>query len=271
MIGIASLLLAKASLAGGVVADCAPATVVAAATGARGALLARARTFHDLAPDYQQDRCLSLDTGSVMPRDGACEAPSWWRTDCSGFVSGVWALSSSLDTSEFGHGGERASHVWVEKTWETLEPGDAVNLPGDHIALFTGWLDAARSRFCVMEEIHAAYTDPWDGLGCIADSRSTAVSRAQGFVPIGLTGLDAASADAGDGGGEEDAGARASEGDATALYAMTSRLSWLTIPLGAVVVAGRRRRGSPRRLSRSPLAVPSPSHPEVHEPCERRC
>ncbi len=189
---VAVLLAASAARAQTVVADCAPDTVVAAATGARRALLERARTFHSWAPDYQQANCMNFDTGAVAPRGtAACAAPTWWRTDCSGFVSATWSLAKSLDTDELAEGGSSGSRTWATKAWNALEPGDAINEPDDHTAIFTGWLDAAETQFCVFEEVHAAYTDPWGGLGCIADAHTTATYQAFGFVPIGLVGIDA--------------------------------------------------------------------------------
>jgi hypothetical protein len=265
-LGVAFLAVASPAWAGPVVvADCAPSTVVAAATGARRALLVRAQTFHDLAPDYQQDQCMDFATGAVMPRNGACEAPTWWRTDCSGFVSCVWALSESLDTEQLGKGGKSAGRTWTSKSWEDLEPGDALNLPGEHVTLFTGWLDDAQTSFCVLEEIHVAYTDPWGGTGCIATVRSTAVSIAQGFTPIGLVGLD----DVADSGQTGDAGSSADDGgdehDAGVVDAtMASRLPWLGLSIGVgVVVRSRRFRIHRLNSSRSPRHAPRDSHPRT--------
>jgi hypothetical protein len=190
LIGVGITLPPRDALAQGVVTDCSPATVVASATGQRQEILQRGKTFHDWAPDYQQDNCLDVDDGTVVPRVGACHAPVWWRTDCSGFVSSTWSLTGSLDTSEFGHSGTNRTASWQEKSWDALEPGDAINSPGDHIALFTGWLDEAHTSFCVLEEVHAGYTDMWGGLGCIADAHEVAVNQAEGFFPIGLVGID---------------------------------------------------------------------------------
>ncbi len=205
-VALATLVTARGALAQTVVADCAPDTVVAAATGARQAILQRARTYHDLAPDYQQANCVNFGTGAVEPNvGGGCTAPTWYRTDCSGFVSAAWSLDSSLDTAELGYAGTRGSQTWAQKPWSALQPGDAINLPHGHTAIFSGWLDAAETQFCVFEEVHAAYTDPWGGLGCIADNHSAAEYQALHFVPIGLVGIDAdggldGSAPAGDGG-----------------------------------------------------------------------
>lgn len=65
--------------------------------------------------------------------------PAWdpYRSDCSGFVSWSWALGSpGLDTSEFAPGSTSVSYTI---NGSTLQPGDALNIPGEHIILFVGW------------------------------------------------------------------------------------------------------------------------------------
>ena len=65
--------------------------------------------------------------------------PAWdpYRSDCSGFVSWSWALGSpGLSTSEFAPGSTSVSYTI---NGSTLQPGDALNIPGEHIILFVSW------------------------------------------------------------------------------------------------------------------------------------
>ena len=239
---VAVLLAASAARAQTVVADCAPDTVVAAATGARRALLERARTFHSWAPDYQQANCMNFDTEAVAPRGtAACAAPTWWRTDCSGFVSATWSLAKSLDTDELAEGGSSGSRTWATKAWNALEPGDAINEPDDHTAIFTGWLDAAETQFCVFEEVHAAYTDR-GGASAASPTRTPRPRPGLRFVPIRLVGIDAP-----DGGADADVAHDA----AAASMGRSARLSGTPRAPGTrpATVASRSRRAAARRLA----------------------
>jgi hypothetical protein len=188
--------LVSLSLAAGVaradtVPNCAPETVLAAASGARNVLLERAITYYDLRPNYSQSECVNLENGDKKPAEGAsCEAPLWWRTDCSGFVSSVWRLSGSFGTGVLAYGGKDAHGTsWAEKGWADLEPGDAINRPNDHVALFTGWLDEKKTSFCVFEEYGVGMTDEYGGLGCIVDTYGVSMAKSDGFTPLGLTAL----------------------------------------------------------------------------------
>jgi hypothetical protein len=65
--------------------------------------------------------------------------PVWdpYRSDCSGFVSWSWGLPApGRDTSEFAPADTTVSFA-IDGA--DLQPGDALNIPGDHIILFTGW------------------------------------------------------------------------------------------------------------------------------------
>lgn len=83
------------------------------------------------APDY--------DTSCAA----TCERednPLWdpYRSDCSGFVSWSWGLPApGRDTSEFAPADTTVSFT-IDGS--DLQPGDALNVPGDHIILFTGWV-----------------------------------------------------------------------------------------------------------------------------------
>ncbi len=65
--------------------------------------------------------------------------PAWdpYRSDCSGFVSWSWALGSpGLSTSGFAPGSTSVSYTI---NGSNLQPGDALNIPGEHIILFVSW------------------------------------------------------------------------------------------------------------------------------------
>ena len=72
-----------------------------------------------------------------------------YRTDCSGYVSMAWGLSSSYTTVTL-------PSVSYPIAKDALEPGDILNnpLPGTsgHVVLFAGWADAARTEYFAYEE-----------------------------------------------------------------------------------------------------------------------
>jgi MYXO-CTERM domain-containing protein len=66
--------------------------------------------------------------------------PAWnpYRSDCSGFVSWAWDLPSpGRTTSEFAPADTTVSYAI---DGNDMEPGDAVNIPGDHMVLFVSWV-----------------------------------------------------------------------------------------------------------------------------------
>jgi uncharacterized membrane protein YgcG len=65
--------------------------------------------------------------------------PQWdpYRSDCSGFISWAWALSAPGETTDgFAPASTSVSNVIQGSD---LQPGDALNRPGDHIILFVSW------------------------------------------------------------------------------------------------------------------------------------
>ncbi|UWE10440.1 Ig-like domain-containing protein [Actinacidiphila bryophytorum] len=104
------------------------------------------------APQLTRDQVLDRASdwvGKGIPyNQGAYYAG--YRTDCSGYASMAWDLSSSLDTTSFVPSG--TAH-WITKS--DLKPGDApLNDSGGnsgHIALFAGWTDSSQSRYWAYE------------------------------------------------------------------------------------------------------------------------
>ncbi|MFI5910735.1 hypothetical protein [Dactylosporangium sp. NPDC051541] len=68
-----------------------------------------------------------------------------FRTDCSGFVSMSWALTSSRTTRTL----DGVSH---RINWSSLKPGDMVLRSGHHVQLFEKWANKAHTRFWLYEE-----------------------------------------------------------------------------------------------------------------------
>lgn len=106
----------------------APSAVAAQAASAvggsirRSEVLARAQYWVTKAVVYSQSR----STGDSAGRN--------YRTDCSGYVSLAWHLSTSLDTGGFSSSSQKT----VLGGLHDLKPGDAILRRG-HIELFARW------------------------------------------------------------------------------------------------------------------------------------
>ncbi|GAA0593462.1 hypothetical protein HPO96_06295 [Kribbella sandramycini] len=93
-----------------------------------------------------------------------------YRRDCSGFLSMAWHLSSSLNTGSL-------PSVMHRITADDLQPGDALWRQSggvNHVGLFVGWADAARTRPKVREEYD---------FGKIAEERIWSNSYFKTFTP----------------------------------------------------------------------------------------
>ena len=119
---------------------------------------------------------------------------SGYRADCSGLVSYAWGLPAPGHTTYSFAGGPWDDHASKKIAWSELSPGDALNFGGDpsagvgHVMLFAGWLDAAHTKVCAVEESSTgtpahigkhSLGDPgswWGGSGTFGDI----------FVPIRL-------------------------------------------------------------------------------------
>lgn len=105
------------------------AVAATAPTLTRSQVIQRAKGWVGLGLDYDQ---------------GASHAG--YRTDCSGYVSMAWQLSSSLTTDTFASAGVTTS---IAKG--SLKPGDALlnSSSGNsgHVVLFDKWIDGAQSSY----------------------------------------------------------------------------------------------------------------------------
>lgn len=114
-----------------------------------------------------------------------------YRTDCSGLVSMAWGLPPPGHTTYSFAGGPWDDHASVRLgSFDDLAIGDATNYPGSpsagtgHIRIFAGWLDAAHTQYCSIEEYN--YGHP-------AEIRPHTLDRTS-YLPIRLAGWTPASA-----------------------------------------------------------------------------
>jgi hypothetical protein len=109
-----------------------------------------------------------------------------YRTDCSGLVSMAWGRPPPGETTYSFADGPWDDHSSVRlASWDEIQIGDATNFPGDpsagtgHIRLFAGWLDAAHTTYCSIEEYD---------YGQVASIRSHVLDRSI-YIPIRLAGF----------------------------------------------------------------------------------
>jgi len=67
-----------------------------------------------------------------------------YRTDCSGYISMAWKLTSSRNTSTLDEVATRIS-------WSALQPGDMILRVG-HVKLFEKWANTAKTSMWIYEE-----------------------------------------------------------------------------------------------------------------------
>jgi hypothetical protein len=107
---------------------------------ARGALWVAAEVPYCQSPNGQPDPDTSCSSVCMRPSN-----PEWdpYRSDCSGFVSWAWDLPApGRTTSEFA---PAETDITSVIDGSQLLPGDALNVPGDHIILFVSWVVAGQS------------------------------------------------------------------------------------------------------------------------------
>ncbi|WP_371667416.1 tachylectin-related carbohydrate-binding protein [Streptomyces sp. NBC_00289] len=113
----------------------APPKSVQGGTIYRNEVMARAKDWYNRNVQYSQ----SAYAGDV-------DGDHSYRTDCSGFVSMAWHLTTSLTTSSLPSAGTQISKA-------DLRPGDALNSSGEgHVVLFAGWKDQDAGTFYYYSE-----------------------------------------------------------------------------------------------------------------------
>lgn len=134
--------------------------ILSSVSGERRAILQRAFGWLDDGVSYSQSR----------QHDG-------YRTDCSGFVSMAWELSSSFTTASFAAGTAENRRL---RSYDDLQPGDALVRRGrgsGHIVLFLGWDDDSQGSACVIEQASTA-------LDMQFRPRGTSSLRSGGYKPV---------------------------------------------------------------------------------------
>jgi hypothetical protein len=124
------------SASGGNCAYVAPAPPASTIGGSitRSEVLARAKDWYVRDVAYSQD-AYALDVNRTAS----------YRTDCSGFVSMAWHLTTSKTTSNL-------SDVATTISKSALRPGDALNDAGEHAVVFIGWKDQDAGTFYYYSE-----------------------------------------------------------------------------------------------------------------------
>ncbi|MER6135196.1 hypothetical protein [Streptomyces sp. NPDC001815] len=112
----------------------APAKSVQGGTIHRGEVITRAKDWYSRNVQYSQ---------SAYASD--IEGDDTYRTDCSGFVSMAWHLTTSKTTVSL-------PDVSTQISKADLRPGDALNDSGTHVVLFAGWKDQDAGTFYYYSE-----------------------------------------------------------------------------------------------------------------------
>lgn len=79
-----------------------------------------------------------------------------YRQDCSGFVSMMWDLDYSLDTTELA-----SVSTAVTAGFSGLQPGDILLSPGHHVVLFAEWANSTHTSVTIMSEPGKNQTPPY--------------------------------------------------------------------------------------------------------------
>jgi len=132
---------------------------------------------------------------------------SWdpYRSDCSGFVSWAWGLPApGRTTDEFAPADTTVSFVI---NGSDLQPGDALNIPGDHIVLFVSWQTVGTEANFYEEpgcSSNPPYAHAFTSAVTLSGSNVTIAYEGKTFTAIRFTGATlgdggAASVDSGSG------------------------------------------------------------------------
>jgi hypothetical protein len=168
--------------------------IAASAALALAVALTSARAIAITRCDVIADAQSWVDHQVVYHRPGGCPGPAYcdplrpgqcYRPDCSGLVSAAWALPGPGHVTYSLAGGPWDDHVSYGIAAEQLEPGDALNYPGDpnagtgHVMLYVSGTWAPGHSVEVIEE---------SGCGKVAMRHMRAYDGK--FHPIRYTGIE---------------------------------------------------------------------------------
>nr|WP_051787140.1 MULTISPECIES: hypothetical protein [Streptomyces] len=118
------------------VAPAAALAVTAESSSAIGGTISRDEIIQ--RAKYWLGKGITYNQGGSYPDSGG----KYYRTDCSGYVSMAWHLSSSLNTVGIANSADT-----YEISRSQLKAGDVLNSYYDHVILFEKWDDAAHTKF----------------------------------------------------------------------------------------------------------------------------
>jgi MYXO-CTERM domain-containing protein len=160
---------------------------------ARGLLWVNAQVPYCQSPNGQPDPDNSCSSICMRPANAQWDP---YRSDCSGFVSWAWGLPApGRTTSDFG-----SSTDVTEVDGNTMEPGDALNIPGDHIVMFVSWMVPGQSALFYEEPGCSAaepYAHQFTSAVTINGSSVTIAYEGNTFTAIRYNGLSGTVADGG--------------------------------------------------------------------------
>jgi len=126
--------------------DITPSHVLGASITGAG-VIARARAWIAARPAVPYNQLHRYADASDYYGDSAGHDPTTgWREDCSGFVSYAWGLPGP------GYVTSTLPDITTPISWSSLQPGDAILIPGEHTALFAQWDDSAHTRYTLWDE-----------------------------------------------------------------------------------------------------------------------
>lgn len=131
--------------------------------------------------------------------------PQWdpYRSDCSGFVSWAWGLPApGRATFEFA---PAVTDITQAIDAAMLQPGDAVNIPHDHMMLFKAWITPGQ-RATFLEEPGCSSSTPYakefDSDVTLSGTQITVAYEGKTFTAIHWDALDAGGSAPPDAGGD---------------------------------------------------------------------
>jgi hypothetical protein len=196
--GLVTLIAACSGVPGGAPPEAVGSSVQAITTSS---IISRADEWVTAKLLYCQSPNGEPDPDPSCPSVCTRESNSEWdpyRSDCSGFVSWAWGLPAPGNTtSEFAPADTSVSYV-IDGS--DLQPGDALNIPDDHVVLFVSWVTVGSEANFYEEPGCSAdppYAHAFSSAVTISGSSVTIAYEGATFTAIRFTGVTGASDDGG--------------------------------------------------------------------------